>query len=136
MKLEGHRPGYVVVLLVAIAVACMGCATNATPARKAYVSIADTVAAGTAAMQAFNERYQNGLQTEADRTKVLAGWEAFRAQVHFAEALAKDPNRVSDPVSLASDAVAQLLSLIATLKGTPQSGLYLPPWAYWPVVGR
>lgn len=103
----------------------LGCASGATPARKTYTTISDTVAAGTAAMKVFNERYQAGLQTEADRTKVLAGWASFQSTIHFAEALAKDPNRVSDPVALASDAVAQLLNLIATLKATPSSWLIL-----------
>lgn len=102
----------------------VGCASNATPQRKAYTTIDDTVAAAMAGMKAFNERYQAGLQTEEDRTKVLAGWASFQSSIRFAEALAKDPNRASDPVALATDAVAQLLNLIATLKAKPSALLF------------
>lgn len=135
---HGHTfpPGFhaAIALLVVVA-SLVGCATTATPQRKAYTSIDDTVAAAKAAMQVFNERYQNGLQTEEDRTKVLAAWASFQSTIRFAETLAKDPNRTSDPVAVATDAVGQLLNLIATLKGKPTSGLWLPPIFYWPAGG-
>ena len=112
-----------------------GCASGSTPTRKAYTSISDAVAGVDAAMGAFNDRYQAGLQTEADRTKVLAAYAEFQSLVHAAEAIAKDPNRTSDPVALVSDAAINLAALITSLKATPTSSLWLPPIFYWPLPG-
>ena len=105
----------------------MGCATGATPARKGYTTISDVTAAATAVMKAFNERYQAGLQTEADRTKVLAGWAEFQSLMHAAEAVAKDPNRTADPLALANDAIANLVFLINSLKTNAE----MPPPTLW-----
>jgi hypothetical protein len=116
-------------IVLALLVVLVGCATTATPQRKAYATISDAVAGATAAMGVFNDRYQQGLQTEADRTKVLAGWKEFQSLVHAAEAIAKDPNRTSDPVALVSDGVANLVALIASLK-TPSAALWVPVWSY------
>ena len=107
----------------------IGCASGATPARKGYTTISDVTAAATAAMKVFNDRYQNGLQTEADRTKVLAGWAEFQSLMHAAEAVAKDPNRTADPLALANDAVTNLVLLINSV--STKSEMKSPPMFWW-----
>jgi hypothetical protein len=108
----------------------LGCATNATTARKGFTTISDATAGATAAMKAFNDRYQAGLQTEADRTLALGAWVAFQGLAHSAEVIAKDPNRTADPVAVASDAAAQLIAFIATLT---QKKSELPLPFFWPI---
>ena len=135
MRTAGLRPvnavGVAVVLAVAMTYA-VGCATHATTARKGFTTISDATAGATAAMKAFNERYQAGLQTEADRTLALQAWATFQTSARAAEAIAKDPNRTADPVAVASDAAAQLIAFIATL-AQKKSELPLP--FFWPIAG-
>ena len=125
-----HRPGFVLALLVAVAVACMGCATGATPARKAFVSISDADAAVKAAMGAFNDRYQAGLQTEADRTKVLTGYAVYQTTANAAVTLAKDVTQQANALTVATDAANAVLALIAQLIPVKTSGLWFLEVSY------
>jgi hypothetical protein len=95
--------------------------------RKAYTTISDATAAATAVMQAFNERYQAGNQTEADRTLALQAWSAFQATAHVAELIAKDPNRTADPLAVISDAVAKLTTTVAAIV-PKKSEMSVPFW--------
>jgi hypothetical protein len=115
-----RRTRWTLALLLAT-VALLGCASGATPMRKTYTTLSDVATAATQAMKAFNDRYQNGLQTEEDRTKVLAGWKLFQDSMHVAESLAKIPGHESNPILVGSDALASLLELIATLKAPPST---------------
>jgi hypothetical protein len=114
-------------LALVLAILIVGCASNATPMRKIYVTISDATAGATAAMGAFNDRYQNGLQTEADRTKVLAYWADFQATAHAAETLAKDITQQASALTIASDAASKLIALIAALVPA-KAEIYSTPW--------
>lgn len=111
-----HRATFVLAFVGTLALAlALGCASGSTPMRKGYTTISDATAGAKAAMGAFNDRYQAGLQTEADRTLALQAWATFQAAVHVAETIAKDPNRTADPMAVASDAAAKLITFLAAL---------------------
>lgn len=107
-----------------------GCASTATPARKVFTTISDATAGATAAMDAFNDRYQAGLQTEADRTKALAYWADFQTAAHVAGLIAKDPARTADPVAVMSDAATRLIQLLAQLLPAKTGLLWFPEVVY------
>ena len=118
--------GVAVLLAVTLAYA-NGCKTTATPARKAYTTISDAVSGAQAAMGAFNDRYQSGLQTEADRTKALAYYADFQALARTAVTLSKDVTQQANALQIASDAAGNLLALLAQLLPASAVPTAIPP---------
>ena len=114
-----------------------GCASGATPARKAYTTIDDAVTAVQAAMSAFNSRYQSGLQTEADRTKVLGYYADFQTTAALASKLAQDVTQQANALQIASDAAAKILQLIGQLVPStpPKTTWFSPPFLLTPSFG-
>jgi hypothetical protein len=106
--------GVAVLLAVTLAYA-NGCKTTATPARKAYTTISDAVSGAQAAMGAFNDRYQAGLATEAQRTKALGYYADFQAVARTAVTLSQDVTQQANALQIASDAANNLLALLAQL---------------------
>ena len=74
----GYRLVTVVVVLAVLS-ACSG-----SPAVKAYKATAYTVHGVKVAMLAFNDEYQAGHFTEADRTKVIEVYEKYRKAIKAA----------------------------------------------------
>ena len=108
---------------IILVLAFMGCASS-TPARIAYNTIDGAVDGAQAAMKAFNERYQAGLQTEEDRTRALAAYADFQTTARLARQLATDITQKASAITVASDATAALLDLLAKL--LPKKTAYYP----------
>lgn len=110
----------VVTALLMGVVAASGCKTT-TPARISYNTIDGAVEGVQTAMRAFNSRYQTGLQSEAERTKVLAAYDIFQASARLATVAARDVSQHQKAVTVAIDAAADLILLIDVLtpKGKP-----------------
>jgi hypothetical protein len=94
--------------------AIVGCA-GMSPQRVAYNTLDDVAVAVNQGMQAFNERYQAGLQTEAQRTQVLAAYATYQKGMAVAISVSKDATQKQNAVTIATDAAAPLLELIAQL---------------------
>jgi len=92
----------------------VGCASS-TPARISYNSIDGAVEGVQAAMRAFNDRYQQGLQSEEDRTKALAYYADFQATARLAIQLAKDISQKESALTVASNAATKLIQLLAQI---------------------
>lgn len=92
----------------------LSCATNATPKRAAYTTISDVDAGVKAAMGAFNDRYQAGLQTEGQRTQVLAAYVIYQKAAHVAVSVGQDLGQPANGLQIANDAAGPLLNLIAS----------------------
>jgi rhamnose utilization protein RhaD (predicted bifunctional aldolase and dehydrogenase) len=118
--------GIAVLLAVSLAYA-NGCKSTATPARKAYTTISDAVSAAQQAMLAFNDRYQSGLATEAQRTKALGYYADFQAVARTAVTLSKDVTQQANALQIASDAASNLLALLAQLLPTAAAPTAIPP---------
>jgi rhamnose utilization protein RhaD (predicted bifunctional aldolase and dehydrogenase) len=118
--------GIAVLLAVSLAYA-NGCKSTATPARKAYTTISDAVSAAQQAMLTFNDRYQSGLATEAQRTKALGYYADFQAVARTAVTLSKDVTQQANALQIASDAASNLLALLAQLLPTAAAPTAIPP---------
>jgi len=118
--------GIAVLLAVSLAYA-NACSSTATPARKAYTTIDDAVTAAQQAMKGFNDQYQNGLATEAQRTKALAYYADFQATARMAVTLSKDVTQQASALQIASDAAANLLALLAQLLPPAPAPTAIPP---------
>jgi hypothetical protein len=110
------RPSFVVALLVVLSMAACfyGCATTATPARKAYTTLSDVDAAAKATMGVFNTQYQAGQRTEDQRTQVLAAYAKYQKAALLALTVAQDVTQSANALKIANDAIAPLLDLIAS----------------------
>lgn len=104
-------PLALVVVLLALSA---GCASTATPARKAYTTLSDVDAAAKATMGVFNTQYQAGQRTEGQRTQVLAAYAKYQKAALLAMTVAQDVTQSANALKIANDAIAPLLDLIAS----------------------
>jgi hypothetical protein len=128
---QKRLPFLALFLVLFLPFALFGCASGSTPARVAYNSIDGAVSGAQAAMSAFNERYQAGLQTEADRTKALTYYADFQATARLAATLAKDITQQQTALTIASDAAAKLIQLLAQVL-PKKAALDVPAPLFWP----
>jgi hypothetical protein len=101
-------------LLVVLLAISAGCASTATPARKAYTTLSDVDAAAKATMGVFNTQYQAGQRTEDQRTQVLAAYAKYQKAALLAATVAQDVTQSASALKIANDAIAPLLDLIAS----------------------
>lgn len=101
--------------LLAVLFLLEGCASS--PEKIAYTSLDAAVTAAQAGMRSFNDIYQAGKATEAQRQQVLAAYAKFQAAVSVAIDIARLSTSTID-MKLVNEAAADLITLIATLKGS------------------
>jgi hypothetical protein len=117
-KGKGYRQ---VLAATAVVLACVisACA-SLPPDRIAYNSIEGAVVGTQAAVKAFNELYQAGKYTDADRLKVRAAYEKFQKAAALAAAVAQaatTPEQSHSALAIINAAGDELLALIRSLGG-------------------
>lgn len=104
-----------IVAPLVLVLALVACA-SAPPDRIVYNTLDGAVTGVQTAMRAFNDLYQAGKASEADRQKVLDGYAKFQQVALTAAKIAPEataPNANATQVAL--DAASQLVTLIHSL---------------------
>ncbi|MBK8138463.1 MAG: hypothetical protein IPK52_22065 [Chloroflexi bacterium] len=108
-----------------------GCAST-PPDRRAYATIDSATEAVQTSMRVFNDLYQQGKFTAADRTKVIKAYEDFRAvalaAANVAPTLTDEHKSATDKVSAAA---VELIRLVEHFTKPKTGAFYRPEVLAW-----
>ena len=104
-------------VVAVVSILALGCATT-PPDRIAYTTIDQAVNAVQTAMRAFNDLYQQGKLTDADRLRALDAYAKFQAVAKSAVVIAQSATGPNPDVSrVITDAALEALKVLQAFTG-------------------